>query len=67
MTAALPVGGTTGLCHEAPATIDEAARWLASQPRTGSPVPMLQSRFGLSAMDACKAITAARDIREGRG
>lgn len=41
--------------------IDQAARWLRSQtvpPRLA--VPALKERFGLSAVEACEAIAAAR-------
>lgn len=43
--------------------ITEAARWLRSQtvpPRLA--VPALKERFGLSAVQACEAIAAARGL-----
>lgn len=43
--------------------IDQAARWLRSQtvpPRLA--VPALKERFGLSAVEACEAIAAARGL-----
>jgi hypothetical protein len=43
--------------------IDRAARWLRSQsvpPRLA--VPALRERFGLSALEACEAIAAARGL-----
>ncbi len=33
----LPVGGTTGLCHETTAAIDDAARWLAEHRQSFAP------------------------------
>jgi len=61
---ALPVGGTTGLDHESSAAIDEAARWLATEPNLPRPiVPSLQKRFGLTAAEACAAIREAGLIR----
>lgn len=62
----LPIGGTTGLCHETSAAIDEAAAWLASTPRRHRDkpaVPLLRERFGLTASEACQAIAAANLIR----
>jgi hypothetical protein len=61
----LPIGGTTGLCHETSAAIDEAATWLAHTPRRQRDrpaVPLLRERFGLSAPEACQAISAAARI-----
>lgn len=58
---ALPVGGTTGHCHESTAAIEEAARWLAAN-RTSLDrpiVPTLKERFGLSALDAVRAAAEA--------
>ncbi|MBC6714705.1 hypothetical protein H9Q09_00705 [Aurantimonas sp. DM33-3] len=60
----IPIGGTTGHCHESTAAIDEAAAWLASERQLPSPiVPALRRRFGLSAIEACTAITEAEAIR----
>jgi hypothetical protein len=53
--------------HEHTAAIDEAAAWLASEDHPPSPiVPALRRRFGLSAVDACTAITEAVAIRGRR-
>lgn len=63
---ALPVGGTTGACHESSEAIGAAAQWLASLPEAQVPkpaVPALRRRFGLSAREACWAISEARLIR----
>ena len=63
----IPVGGSTGHCHESTAAIDEAAAWLASQEEAPHPVvPFLRQRFGLSTLDACKAITEAAAIHRRR-
>jgi len=60
----IPVGGTTGHCHESTAAIDEAAAWLASEDHPPSPIiPALRRRFGLSAVEACTAITEAASLR----
>ena len=58
----LPVGGTSGLCHETTAAIDEAAQWLTTTPcrlRDRPAVPLLRERFGLTAPEACQAIATA--------
>ena len=48
----------------AAATIEEAARWLASQsPRPCPVIPALQRRFGLTARQACHAIREASLVR----
>lgn len=65
MNSPLPVGGTTGLCHESTSAIDEAARWLAITPRRQRDcpvVPLLMERFGLTTKDACAAIREANLI-----
>lgn len=63
----IPVGGSTGHCHESTAAIDEAAAWLASEDHPPSPiVPALRRRFGLTAIEACMAITDAESIRGRR-
>ncbi|MBS9720240.1 hypothetical protein JYU29_06015 [Tianweitania sp. BSSL-BM11] len=62
----IPVGGSTGLSHEHSAAVEEAARWLATEPRDRVPhpiVPALRSRFGLTAQEACAAIKEARLIQ----
>ena len=63
---AIPVGGTTGLSHEHSAAVDEAARWLATEPQNRVPhpiVPALRSRFGLTAQEACAAVQEANMIK----
>jgi len=63
----IPVGGSTGHCHESTAAIDEAATWLAAQEKAPHPVvPSLRQRFGLSTLDACKATAEAAAIRRRR-
>ncbi|WP_331817361.1 hypothetical protein [Aurantimonas sp. A2-1-M11] len=60
----IPVGGSTGHCHESTAAIDEAAAWLASEDHPPSPIiPALRRRFGLSTVDACAAISEAATRR----
>ncbi len=50
--------------HEHTAAIDEAAAWLASEDHPPSPiVPALRRRFGLSAVEACTAISEAASLR----
>jgi hypothetical protein len=47
---------------------DEAVMWLATTPRaarTGNVIVELRQRFGLSAVEACRAIFAANSIRRG--
>lgn len=62
----VPTGGSTGICHESTATIDEAAAWLAMQsPRPSPVVPALQKRFGLTAVESCAAIREA-SLRRAR-
>lgn len=61
LPAEIPQGGSTGLCHESTAAIDQAVAWLAATPRAerGPAVPELKARFGLSAVEACQAIALA--------
>ena len=64
--ASLPIGGTTGCCHESNAAVDEAAAWLASTPVELRPhplVPALRARFGLTAIEAVTAIREANRRR----
>lgn len=51
----------TGLDHESSAAIDEAAHWLrANSDLAERPIiPALRRRFGLTPLDACKAIREA--------
>lgn len=56
----------TGTDHEHTEAVQEAARWLATTPDHMKPhpvVPALRARFGLSAKEACEAITQACLIR----
>jgi hypothetical protein len=63
----VPIGGSTGLDHESSAAIDQAAAWLATEDHPPSPIiPTLRRRFGLSAIEACTAITEAEAIRGRR-
>lgn len=60
----IPTGGTTGHSHEHSAAVEEAAVWLAEQkepPRLV--VPLLQSQFGLTALEATEAIAMAQQFR----
>ncbi len=64
-----PVGGTTGLCHETTAAIDDAARWLAEhrqelRAQLRPIVPALREQFGLSPNEALLA--AAEAVRYER-
>lgn len=61
----IPIGGTTGLCHEATASIEAAAQWLLSEPdRTGQAiVPEIKQRFGLTTLEAVEAIREANRRR----
>src|SRR5690606_27148316 len=65
LPAEIAVGGSTGLDHESTAVIDEAARWLATTPRSqrGPAVGELRRRFGLSAVETCAAIREAGLLR----
>jgi len=67
MTDALPIGGTTGHCHESTCAIEQAADYLTATPREQRPdrplVPFLRERFGLTAFEACQAIREASDRR----
>jgi len=62
LPAEIPQGGSTGLCHESTAAIDEASAWLVANPRstrTTATVPDLRQRFGLTPTEACAAIRQA--------
>ena len=58
-------GGTTCHLHESRDAIGQAAQFLATTPMDERPtplVPALRAMFGLSALDACKAIRECRLI-----
>lgn len=62
----LPIGGSTGHCHETSSAIEEAARWLAITPPHARPrplVPAMREMFGLSPVEACMAIRESHLIR----
>jgi hypothetical protein len=61
----LPAGGTTGLCHQSSAAIDEAAAWYSAN-RDACPRPVLpeiRARFGLTTKEACGALAIANGRR----
>lgn len=60
----IPVGGTTGLCHQSSAAISEAARWLAANRDTCERpiIPALRRRFGLAVHEAVCAVREALSI-----
>lgn len=63
--ASIPIGGSTGLCHESTPAIDECARYLASVPPEARPrplVPAMREMFGLKPIDVCAAIRQSKDI-----
>lgn len=67
MTPDVPLGGSTGLCHETTAAIDECAAYLAAVPPEERPrplVPAMREMFGLSTVDVCAAIRASHEIRK---
>jgi hypothetical protein len=59
---ALPVGGTTGLCHQSSVAIEQAAAWYRdNREAVERPlIPALRRRFGLSAHEAVMALREAR-------
>lgn len=62
----LPVGGTTGLCHQSSEAISSAAEWYATNRETAERpiIPALRRRFGLSPLEAIIAVReAARAAR----
>lgn len=65
MSPDLPIGGSTGHCHESSSTIDIAAQWLVAQgDMTGRAiVPELKQRFGLTALECCQVCAAAGTIK----
>lgn len=63
MIAALPVGGTTGLCHESTHAIDEAATWLSRQSQSIR-IADLCGLFGLAISDALVARVEANILQK---
>lgn len=61
----LPVGGTTGLCHQSAGAIDVAAEWYKANRDTclRPVVHELRRRFGLSTHDAVRSISLANGRR----
>ncbi|THK34715.1 hypothetical protein EHS39_28795 [Ensifer sp. MPMI2T] len=59
-----PIGGTTGLCHERSAIVEQAAIWLADQSQPPRPIiPALRERFNLSALEATEAAAMSERFR----
>jgi len=58
----LPVGGTTGLCHESTAAIEQAAAWYREHRDTAEQpiIPAIRRRFGLTPLEAIMALREAR-------
>ncbi|MBZ9695508.1 hypothetical protein [Mesorhizobium sp. CO1-1-9] len=58
----LPVGGTTGLCHQASAAIEVAAAWYRANASVCERpiVTALRRRFNLTPLEAISAIREAR-------
>lgn len=68
MISDLPIGGTTGLAHDATHAIDEAAAYLVAVPPSERPrplIPALKAMFNLSAIECCQAIHQSHEIRRG--
>ncbi|RWN40264.1 MAG: hypothetical protein EOR96_17380 [Mesorhizobium sp.] len=57
----MPVGGTTGLCHQSTAAIDIAAAWYRANAATCEHpvIPALRSRFGLTPLQAIAVLREA--------
>ena len=54
----------TGCDHERNEAVSEAALWLAAEATVPSPVvPTLRTRFGLTAVEACRAAAEASQMR----
>jgi hypothetical protein len=64
----LPLGGTTGLCHQSSAAVAEAASWYAANPHAERPlVSTLRQRFGLTTAEACAALAEGGRLLAGFG
>lgn len=68
---AIPVGGSTGHCHESSEAISIAARWIAENRdrlirEKRALVPAVREAFGLGVMDAVRAC-AESALYERRG
>ncbi len=63
----VPVGGTTGLCHQSSEAITLAANWYrANRDTCPRPVvPMLQQRFGLTIAETISALREANGRKGG--
>ncbi|RWD32586.1 MAG: hypothetical protein EOS34_20920 [Mesorhizobium sp.] len=61
-SADIPIGGTTGLCHQSNAAIEIAAAWYGANLATCQHpiIPALRRRFGLTAL---QAISVLREVR----
>ena len=57
MTPSIPLGGSTGLCHEHTASIDIAVATLIETPlcQRGPAIAELRNHFGRTMHDACPA------------
>ncbi|TSE03751.1 hypothetical protein C1D09_025340 [Mesorhizobium intechi] len=57
----LPIGGTTGLCHQSSAAIELAAAWyrLNASSCEHPIIPALRARFGLTALQAIAVLREA--------
>jgi hypothetical protein len=57
----LPIGGTTGLCHQSSAAIEIAAAWYRMHSADcGRPIiPALRARFGLTPLQAIAVLREA--------
>lgn len=61
----IPVGGSTGHCHESSEAIGLAARWIVDQGdlRGRAIVPEVRTRFGLTTLEACASCSEAAVLR----
>lgn len=57
----LPMGGTTGLCHQSTEAIGQAAAWYREHRETAERplIPALRRRFGLTSHEAVMALREA--------